>query len=1095
MRSISSYLSLRRPSSYLLPLLLPFLLLGPQPAAAAASAPAGPGWSLEVLAQPARFSAADDEACEHGGGSGKYCDTIALLVTNVGASASGAAVTIFDALPAQLQVQNVQALEERSGRTLGCTRVPLECHGADVPAGETIVVEVSVVVPRGTAAQSLEDVASVSGGGASAVSATRRVEIAPQAGAEVPFGVEDFSLRAFDENGFLASQAGGHPFALATSVFFNSGPLRLPPDEDKDVIVDLPPGFVGDPQAVAKCPLAALLEQSDETECPPESRLGTITFEAYPGAFAASERPAGEVTPVYNLQPQPGFPAEFGFTYLGKAVYIYASVVQIDGQLRLRVAVPDLVDLEVLGARFMLFDEPRAYYREAGSTTPFFTNPDDCAGAPLSASVQADSWRHPGLFDSAEAVSYSTLTGCELLRFDPSLAAQPETNGADTPSGYTFTVSNPQSESLLKPGTAGLRDATVTLPAGVSLSPGAADGLQGCAAAGPEGINVGSAETSWEGQDLGDPEATELGAGHTGGDGSPYDDGLYHTAPGHCPAASTIGTVEIQTPLLTEPLEGHVFVAAPECGGALQEACSPQDAQDGRLFGLYLEASGSGVIVKLKGSTSVDPATGQITASFRENPQFPFSRLTLHLDRGPRAPLANPQSCGAATTNADFSAWSSPFTPDATPSSTFDVEGCGGGFGPSFSAQTQTTAARSFTQFGVTFGRRDSEQNISSVQVTTPAGLLGVLKGVERCREPRASRGECGPNSQIGVATTAVGSGSHPFWVSGPVYLTGPYRGAPFGLSVVVPAKAGPFNLGNVIVRASINVDSLTTQLTVTSDPLPQIIDGVPLRIKTVNVNIDRPGFMFNPDNCEGKQITATIASTQGAHATVASPFAVTGCDNMPFAPAVSFTTSGRTSRVDGASLYVDIVDPPGDDVAGKVKVDLPKALPARLTTLQKACTARTFDENPAACPSGSIVAYGRTKTPVLASALEGPGYLVSHGGQAFPELVFVLQGEGIRFDLHGETDIKHGITSSSFASIPDVPVEFFEGVFPEGPHSALGANGDLCKEKLTAPNRFVAENGKTIDRSTPIKVTGCAKAKKKKRTRALQTKASRRKK
>jgi hypothetical protein len=1081
------------------PRIVPFLLLTLAAllliCGGSAQAAAGPGWSLQVLAQPARFVASSDEACEHS--PGKACDTIALVATNAGARASlaGAPVTVADQLPAPLVLESIEGKTLKTQQTLACARVPLQCVATDVPAGESIVVEVHVIVPKDVPEASLLDTGTVSGGGAPAVTASNGLVVVSEAVegsalGRAGFGIEDFSMRAFDEDGLPSVQAAGHPYSLATSLYFNADAQLQPPEEVKDVIVDLPPGLVGNPQATTKCPLYALLEDSGTSSCPPASRVGTVVFEASPGTFRASEEPAGETTAVYNMEPAAGFPAEFGFTYLGKALYLYASPVRIGGRLRLRVTVPGIPDgLEVVGSTLLFFGNPGERFNGVSSPVPFFTNPSACAGGPQSARAEADSWQHPGAYATTETTAYPELTGCNVLQFAPSLSAVPETASADQPSGYNFNVSNPQYEGSAAPGTPDLRDATVTLPAGLSLSPGVAEGLRGCPATGPEGINIGSGETAAAGQDLGDPEASELGAGHPGGDGSPYDDGLYHTAPGHCPSASSIGTVEIQTPLLSTSLTGHVYVAQPECGGEGQPACTEADALNGRLFKGYLEASGSGAIVKLAGEVSVDPLTGQITAGFRENPQLPFSKLVVHFDGGPRAPLANPQSCAPVGVAAAFTAWSAPFTPEATSFSPLDIdEDCGGGFSPSFDAQTQTTAARSFTPFSVTFGRQDSEQNISSVQVTTPAGLLGVLRGVERCPEPRASKGECGPNSQIGVATTAVGSGSHPFWASGPVYLTGPYKGAPFGLSVVVPAKAGPFNLGNVVVRAAISVNATTTALTVTSDPFPRILDGIPLRIKTVNVNIDRPRFMFNPDNCENKQITATIASTQGTHATVSSPFAVTGCDNMPFAPAISFTTSGKTSKLNGASLYVDIVDPPSDDVAGKVKVDLPKALPARLTTLQKACTAKVFDENPAACPSASIVGYGRTRTPVLASALEGPGYLVSNGGQAFPELVFVLQGEGIRFDLHGETEIKHGVTSSSFANIPDVPVEFFEGVFPEGPHSALGANGEFCKEKLTAPNRFVAENGKTIERSTPIKVTGCPKAKKKKRARASKT-------
>ncbi len=1055
-----------------------------------------PGWAIRSLAQPTNFSAANNTTCE--AQQGTACDQYAVIVTNVGSgpTLTGAPVTVADSLPKLLRPVGVTAEDTRTDTELKCTTTPLQCIGGEIGAGDTVIMKIYVTVQAGTPEGPETNVASVSGGGAPSAQASEPTTFSSKSAP--PFGIQDFSMQAFEADGLPSTQAGGHPYTLLTSLDFTTakgpGSEYFTPGNTKDVVVDLPPGFVGDPQDTPKCPLSALLENSSTTTCPPASRVGTVVFQIAPGPFRASE--GSETTAVYNMQPEPGFPAEFGFTFQDKPIYLYASTVRIGGQLRLRVTVPGIIELDPMSVTLLFFGDPGQRDLGSSSPAPFFTNPVDCAAGPLSATAEVDTWQDPASAHGnvypniAETKTYPHLTGCESLSWSPSLAVAPETTQADETSGYSFTLDNPQSENEITPATPEFKDATVTLPGGVSISPSAANGLRACQASGPEGINIGEGQSTapgspGSGEDAGDPEATELGAGHPGGDGSPYDDGLYHTAPGHCPAASTIGTVEVLTPLLPSPLQGRVYVAQPGCGGAGQAGCTTEDAQNGTLFGVYLEVAGSVVIVKLAGEVSVDPLTGQITARFDENPQVPFSSLVLRFDGGPGAPLANPQTCGPAVTRADFSAWSEPFTLDARSQPSFKVSGCASGsFAPSFVAGTADSTARAFSSFSVTISRHDREGDLSGVQVTTPPGLLGVLAGVARCAEPQAQTGVCPESAQIGVVHVAVGPGSRPFWTEGHVYLTGPYKGAPFGLSIVVPAQAGPFNLGNVIVRAAIAVNQTTGQITVTSDPLPQIIDGIPLRVQTINVDIDRPNFMFNPDNCEAKQITGELESTQSTLEHVSSPFHASGCNDMPFDPSITIRTSGKTSRIDGASLYVDIVDPPGDNVAGKVKVYLPKALPARLSTLRKACLAATFEANPAACPPGSIVAFGRTRTPVLANDLEGPGYLVSRGNQAFPELVFVLQGEGLRVDLHGETNIKHGVTSSSFANIPDVPVDYFEGVFPEGPHSVLAANTNLCKTKLTAPNRFVAYNGKTIERSTPIKVTGCAKTKTKKRKR-----------
>jgi hypothetical protein len=613
-----------------------------------------------------------------------------------------------------------------------------------------------------------------------------------------------------------------------------------------------------------------------------------------------------------------------------------------------------------------------------------------------------------------------------------------------------------------------LRDAVVTLPEGVSLSPSAADGLEGCSA-----VQF-------------DLLGTEIGV-----------DGIERASPGHCPAASQIGDVAIETPLLAERLEGHVYVAAPSCGGERQPQCTEASATDGGLYGLYLEAEGAGVNVKLRGKVEADPRTGRLTTRFEDNPQLPFSALELQINGGARAPLANPQSCGQATTTSNLTPWSAPATPDATPSSSFNVDrdGAGGAcpatppFAPAFTAGTLTPTGGGFSPLTLTFSRQDREQDLGGITVRTPPGLLGKIADVQLCGEPQAADGTCGPNSLIGHTQVAAGAGSHPFWLSGSVFLTASYRAAPFGLSIVVPERAGPFSFGDEVVRAAINVDPHTSALTVTSDPLPQHKDGVPFRLKTVSVTIDRPNFMFNPTNCSQQAITATISGvlpdgSQAASVPVSTPFAAAGCKNLPFTPRFAVLTEAKTSKANGAYLHVKVTSGQGQANIGKVRVDLPEQLPSRLTTLQKACPDATFNANPASCPAGSVVGTATALTPVLKNALTGPAYLVSHAGAAFPDLVIVLQGEGITLDLVGNTDIKKGITISTFNSVPDAPVSTFDLVLPEGPHSALAAFGNLCKSKLKMPTAITGQNGAVIRQTTRIAVAGCPKHKKARRAR-----------
>ncbi len=366
-----------------------------------------------------------------------------------------------------------------------------------------------------------------------------------------------------------------------------------------------------------------------------------------------------------------------------------------------------------------------------------------------------------------------------------------------------------------------------------------------------------------------------------------------------------------------------------------------------------------------------------------------------------------------------------------------------------------------------------------------PPGLLGKIAGVSQCPEPQAGRGECGEGSLLGEATAAVGAGSDPYWVTGgKVYLTGPYDGGPFGLSIVVPTTAGPYTLtgnggyGKEVVRASIRVNPSTAQVTVLSDPLPSIIEGIPLDIRTVTVTVNRPEFMFNPTNCEPLSVAGAFSSTAGASAGVSSPFKAANCAGLAFKPSFMASTQGATSKAGGASLVVKVTQKAGEADIHKVDLALPKALPARLTTLQKACTEAQFNANPAGCPPGSFIGTATAVTPVLNVPLTGPAILVSHGGEAFPDVEFILQGEGVEIVLDGKTDIKGGITYSKFETVPDAPIGSFETTLPEGPHSALAApGGSLCGQTLAMPTVITGQNGAQITQSTAIAVTGCGPA------------------
>jgi hypothetical protein len=1041
------------------------------------------------------------------GGEGE----IVLLATNLGdGSMSGQPVTISDSLPAGLTVKGVSFFSPEYGDEfdlapyINCTSSsPVTCT---FPSGFLEALspeplrpyqryEMDIVVNMSTNAPSGEvNEASVEGGSAASVSVSKPVMVS----ASPPgFGIEDYEIKPENEDGSIDTQAGSHPFQLTTtfalnkdaeSVERNGGfvPEVKPPALDKDLHFELPPGLVGNPTVSPQCTELQFTSRSRKAngeegvfnDCPDDTVMGVAQV-------TTTEDHFGPV-PLFNLVPSAREPARFGFEIAGNPVILDTSV-RTGGDYGVVASVNNVSQtLGFLASQVTFWgvpgdprhDQSRGWSclthlegectpQKELSPQPFLTLPTSCTNPvtePFTTTLRTDSWAEPSVSREAtyklqnEAGTTFAMDGCNRLSFEPSISVAPDGQAASTPTGLAVNVHVPQ-ESVLTPS--GLADSdvkkiTVALPAGVSINPAGGDGLQACSDAqiGFTGVNPQS--------------------------------GIYEFTPGapSCPETSKIGTVKIKTPLLPNALEGAVYLAAP------QNFAGPLENPFGSLVAMYIVAEDpvSGVLVKLAGRVTPDPVTGQLTATF-ESPQLPFENAELHFFGSARAPLSTPPLCGTYTTQASIEPWSG--NAAASASSSFEITSgpdetpCQDPrpFTPGFQAGSLNLQAGAFTPFELTMTRPDADQTLSQVELQMPRGLLGTLSTVKLCPEPQAALGTCGPESLIGETTVSAGLGNDPYTVTGgKVYITTGYKGAPYGLSIVNPAKAGPFDLGTVVVRATINVDPHTAALTIKSDPLPTIIDGIPLQIQHVNVSVDREKFTFNPTGCNKTAIKGTLSSTEGVAVPVSTSFQVTNCATLAFKPKFTASTSGKTSRANGASLHVKLSYPEGpyDANIAKVKVDLPKQLPSRLTTLQKACPAAVFDANPANCPKASIVATAKAITPVLPVPLTGPAYFVSHGGEAFPDLVVVLQGYGVTVDLVGTTFIsKAGITSSTFKTVPDVPVGTFELTLPEGKYSALAANGNLCTSKLAMPTAFVGQNGAEIHQSTPITATGCAKHKK----------------
>jgi hypothetical protein len=915
---------------------------------------------------------------------------------------------------------------------------------------------------------------------------------------------ERFGFKCFEAE-LSSTQAGSHPdltvaFTMNTetkSVRNEKGEperiLELSEEgrEIKDLTVELPPGLVGDPRAMPQCPRRLFAVTSGEAECPADTQVGvdTVSLVAPSGSITL------ETIGVYNLVPpekpgpgEPATPYEFGFNELGIHGIIDFSVRGPGREgYGIDADVYDITQRAVGYNTVTIWGDPSAH-DGAEAASSLLTTPTACTG-PLRFGIAATSWQEskPGAppVVSAEAETPG-MTGCGRFAFGPSIVLAPDTSHAETPAGLTAEVTVPEDAGLTSPTEprleSDLEDTTVTLPVGVTINPGQAAGLAAC-----------------------QPSQAALEAPQS---------------PPSCPPASRVGTVTVETPLLPDRLEGDVYVLP----------SNPPNLE------LLVAASGDGVNVKLIGGVQLDPTTGRLTTTFSQTPPLPFAHFKLSFSGGAQAALSTPPACGVYTSAADFTPWSSPFTPDVfAGAGAFAIDAGAAGssscpssplpFSPSLLAGSSTDQAGGYADFSMLLTREDGQQRIERLQFKTPPGLLGMISSVPLCTNEQAEANACPSSSQIGHTVVEAGPGPYPLVVPepgqppAPIYLTEGYGGAPFGLAIVVPLHVGPFVLETQKVRASIAVDPTTAQVTVTTDPLPRIVAGVPTDLRAVDAVIDRPEFMFNPTDCEPLSFTGTASGSEGGSALLSTPFRVGSCRELSFKPDFKVSTSGKTSKRDGASLDTKVIYPAVKLGAGQesaqaniasVKVDLPRQLPSRLTTLQQACPAAKFEANPAACPAASAIGIVRASTPVLPVQLTGPVYFVSHGGEAFPSLVIVLQGDGVRVDLTAATFIsKAGVTSSTFRSLPDVPVSSFELYLPQGPYSALAANGNLCRPTRTVtvtrrvtirrgghtrkvtrrvrekrpasllmPTVFTAQNGAVLRQSTPIAVTGCATAK-----------------
>ncbi len=930
-----------------------------------------------------------------------------------------------------------------------------------------------------------------------------------------PFEINDFVARSLDTSGNDDTVAGGHPYEAVNSFTFPSVGGGVPSGENvefvKQTFTDLPPGFVGNPAVAARCTFAQLAVGFGQTpNCPASSAVGTVEIDTN------SPLPAPDGTSVfkvYNMVPERGYPAQFGFNFAAKNVLLYPRLRRLPTtrQYGVTVASPGIATIGITRIKAVLFGVPSQRNGTGGARVPFLSNPGDCLVAAPVTSMFADTWALPArtlpggsadfgfpdlsdpLWKSASAVA-PAVTGCDnpalASQFAPSLDARPTpgtgSSQADAPSGFTVDLDFPQSNDPTDssstfdpsvPNGPALKDATVTLPEGVAISPSAADGLDGCSDEGP-------------------------------GDQVHYET----TDPVSCPDASKVGSVVATSPLLArrdpatdevigaEPISGDVFIIKSHLGDL-----DPTGGQDGkyRLL-IQINSSKFGVNVKLPGIVTANRTTGRLTARFQDNPQVPAKHLTLVFKPGSRAALVNSPTCGSARTMGVFTPWSRggartdglvvPGTPDATVSSSYDVSWDGNGancpstlpFAPTVGAGTIDSQARASSPFTFDLTRGDRQDVIDGVNVGLPAGLLAAVKDVALCPDADANAGACPIGSRVGSATVAAGPGDTPFYLRDqPVSLTGPYKGAPYGLAIAVHAVAGPFDLGTVVVRQALNVDPDDAHATVVSDPLPTIRDGIPFRVRRVHVIVDRPGFMRSPSSCDPESVATSVFSTGGQTANLATPIRFTGCDKLPFAPKLALKlTNPKETKVGGHPGLEALVTQQPDEAGIKaVTVTLPLSLALDPNNAESDSLCEYSDGLKDQCPAKSIIGTVTAISPLLKTPINGKVYFVKGirtdpktGRQirTLPTLLTELRGE-VNLNLRGTNtvpDNKH--LTSTFPMVPDAPLSSFTLKLNGGKKGILvitDGNNNIC---YTPQKPFLAaqgHNGKRLETATTMTV------------------------
>ncbi len=891
------------------------------------------------------------------------------------------------------------------------------------------------------------------------------------------------------ELGATLSQAGAHPFALTVDLAANTRPEpalpeigEVPDGEVRDLHVVQIPGLAGNPRAVPTCPVLEFL--GGETGCPVATRLGSAQvtagapFETLP------------VTPIFNLDPPPGSVAKFGFWVLGVPVTVEASI-EPTPPYSILATTDNVTNVVNFYAAHTVFwgvpaaaehDAERAGAVEAGvPPVPFLTTPRACEG-PLPTTFRALSWNGESFehslltHDDAEPPQPVGFTGCEKLVFAPRASVAPTTTQASSPSGLDFEL-NIEDEGLANPtgiAASDIKKGTLKLPEGMTLNPSTAAGLAACSPADFE------------------REAVDTAPG------------------GGCPQASKVGTVEVETPLLKdELLKGSLYVA--------EQGNNPF----GSLLALYMVIRDPqlGILVKLAGRVSPDPVSGQIITSFgepgQELPQFPLSRVAVRLREGATSPLITPPGCGPYNAEAVLTPWADPAHPLSVSAGFRVSAGPGGGpcppagtppFKPGFEAGTLNNHAKSHSPFLMRLTRRDGDQDMTRFAATLPPGVVGTIAGLGRCGEAqiaaartRSGRAEqaspsCPADSLIGTTEAGAGVGSQLIYVPGRLYLAPPYKGSPLSVVSITPAVAGPFDVGTVVVREGLALDPVTLQVKAegsSSDPIPHILEGIVLKVRDLQLDVGRPGFISNPTDCSPFATKATLFGSgpdvfdpaDDVGVALSDRFRAAGCARLGFKPRLSFNLLGGTRRGAHPALRTVVRPRPEDANFSSAVVTLPRSAFLEQAHIRTVCTRVQFAAPPgngAHCPAGAVYGQARAYSPLIDGPATGPVYLRS-SNHKLPDLVVALKGPPsaqVDAELVGRIDSHKGGIRASFETIPDLPVSRFVLAMQGGRKGLIVNSRNLCAHRSRAILRLLGQNDRPHNARALFRPAGCAKHK-----------------